>query len=93
MILSEKQQDVLEQVHRHGGKLVRWKRGGYWTYAAALPEHEDPSMEASDLEWCCTTNTIFALVRRGYIIMEDWRHCSLIMDNSSQAHTAVNKES
>ncbi|GIP30174.1 hypothetical protein J23TS9_53040 [Paenibacillus sp. J23TS9] len=73
MDLSEKQEEALEQAQKHGGRLVRWKQGGYWTYAEAIPFVED----ASDLEWCCTTNTIFALVRRGYMVMDDWKHCSL----------------
>ncbi|MWV47193.1 hypothetical protein GRF59_26725 [Paenibacillus sp. HJL G12] len=78
MVLSDKQQEALEMAQKHGGKLMRWKQGGYWTYLEAIQERVYPSQEALDLEWYCTTNTIFALVRRGYMMMDDWEHCSVI---------------
>ncbi|MCJ8014642.1 hypothetical protein MUG84_23430 [Paenibacillus sp. KQZ6P-2] len=78
MVLSEIQQEALDQARKHGGKLIRWEQGGYWTYAEAIPEQEHPSSGASALDWYCTTNTIFALVRRGYMIMDDWKNCSLM---------------
>ncbi|BFH60636.1 MULTISPECIES: hypothetical protein [Paenibacillus] len=78
MILSERQQEALNKAQKHGGKLIRWNQGGYWTYEEAAAKHSDPSLDASTLEWCCTTNTIFALVRRGFMMMDNWESCSLI---------------
>lgn len=91
MDLSEKQQDALDQAHKHGGKLIRWNQGGFWTYPEAIPEEEESLSDASELAWCCTTNTIFALVRRGYMIMDDWKHCSLAEDfHTEDARTGEN---
>jgi len=63
--------------------LVRWRQGGYWTYEEAVAKLRDLSPNLSDLEWYCTTNTIFALVRRGYMAMDDWEHCSVIHEETA----------
>ncbi|GAB6927877.1 hypothetical protein JCM10914A_18600 [Paenibacillus sp. JCM 10914] len=77
MNLSEIQQQALDQAEKHGGRLIRWKQAKFWTYEAAIVNSQQ-FRHASELEWCCTTNTIFALVRRGYMVMDDWGSCSLV---------------
>lgn len=76
MLLSIIQQEALEQARRHGGRLIRWS-GGCWTYEGAAILEDDDHSKAFP-EWHCTTNTIFALVRRGYLLMEDWRSSTLV---------------
>ncbi|MBB3131130.1 hypothetical protein FHS19_005850 [Paenibacillus rhizosphaerae] len=78
-MLSKIQQEALEQARKHGGKLVRWNDGGYWTYEGVLPKASG-STRWPDGEWRCTTNTIFALVRRGYMAMDDWHTCSVVQE-------------
>ncbi|OOC64005.1 hypothetical protein [Paenibacillus ihbetae] len=81
MTLSEIQQEALEQAKKHG-RLVRWKKGGYWTYEGVLTKGAgSDSSSVPNLEWYCRTNTIFALVRRGYITMDNWSSCSLVQKN------------
>lgn len=76
MLLSIIQQEALEQARKHGGRLIRWS-GGSWTFQGASIIEEVSGSKAFP-EWHCTTNTIFALVRRGYILMEDWQSCTLV---------------
>lgn len=82
LMLSEIQQEALNKAQQHGGKLVRWRQGGYWTYTEAVSKLRDRSPSVSDLEWYCTTNTIFALVRRGYMAMDDWENCSVVQEET-----------
>ncbi|WP_260869540.1 hypothetical protein [Paenibacillus sp. Y412MC10] len=81
-MLSKIQQEALKQACKHGGKLVRWNDGGFWTYEGVLPKARNGSTRLPDVEWCCTTNTIFALVRRGYMAMDDWHTCSVIQEET-----------
>ncbi|OZB94315.1 hypothetical protein [Paenibacillus sp. XY044] len=83
-MLSIIQQEALEQARNHGGKLVRWNHGGFWTYAGVLPKTRNGSPRLPDVEWCCTTNTIFALVRRGYMAMDDWHTCSVVQEETHE---------
>lgn len=76
-MLSKIQQEVLKQACMHGGKLVRWNLGGYWTYEGVKPKITNSLPGTPDVEWFCRTNTIFALVRRGYMVMDNWHTCSL----------------
>ncbi|NOJ73294.1 hypothetical protein [Paenibacillus alvei] len=76
MLLSIIQQEALEQARKHGGRLIRWS-GGCWTFQGAAIIEGDSGSKAIP-EWHCTTNTIFALMRRGYILMEDWKSCTLV---------------
>ncbi|GIO34835.1 hypothetical protein J2TS6_59760 [Paenibacillus albilobatus] len=84
LMLSEIQQEALNKAQTHGGKLVRWRQGGYWTYEGAVSNIKDRSPKVSDLEWYCTTNTIFALVRRGFMAMEDWENCLVIPEEAKE---------
>lgn len=84
MELNEIQQEALHQARKHGGRLIRWKQARYWTYEAAVVNGERYPQQVSDLEWCCTTNTIFALVRRGYMTMDNWESCSLIPQTTGE---------
>lgn len=74
MQLSKKQIEVIERSKTHGRRLVRQK-GGYWTFAGTPLIKKNGSVVP---EWYCSTNTIFALVRRGYIDMIDWKTCYII---------------
>lgn len=82
-MLSEIQQDELKQARAHGGKLVRWNDGGYWRYEGVLPKERN-SPRLPDVEWYCTTNTIFALVRRGYMAMDDWHTCLVVQEETHE---------
>ncbi|MDR0268098.1 MAG: hypothetical protein LBJ26_08340 [Paenibacillus sp.] len=83
MFLSERQQEALNQAQKHGGKLIRLNQGGYWTYEDETAKQGD-CFQTSTPEWCCTTNTIFALVRRGYMAMDHWESCYLIENGMVQ---------
>lgn len=76
--LSIKQQEALEQAEHNGGRLIRGK-GGLWTYEGASTSGETWYGLVTP-EWYCTTNTIFALVRRGCMIMDNFDSCSLVKD-------------
>lgn len=78
MVISNQQQEALDQAKKHGGKLIRW-RGGMWTFEGAACTGEN-WCGVPEPEWYCTTNTIFALVRRGYLVMDGWGSCSLGME-------------
>lgn len=78
MKLSIKQQEALEHAEHNGGRLFRGK-GGLWTVEGASSTGENWHGMATP-EWYCTTNTIFALVRRGCMIMDNFDSCSLIKD-------------
>ncbi|MBB3131554.1 hypothetical protein FHS19_006277 [Paenibacillus rhizosphaerae] len=73
MKLSDKQMEALSMAQKHGGQLQRWKHGGYWTYE----REPDDSRNLSKPGWYCTTNTVFALVRRGLVKMDHWESCTL----------------
>ncbi|WP_442602142.1 hypothetical protein [Paenibacillus sp. KN14-4R] len=83
MDLSHNQLDALEHAQEHGGKLLRWKKQGYWTYENAMEEEIDSDQKSSLPEWYCRTTTIFALVRRGYMKMDNWESCTLINDKTN----------
>lgn len=74
--LSLKQQEALRHAEHYGGRLMRCK-GGVWTFEGAA-SLEEVGHSLVTPEWYCTTNTIFALVRRGYMMMDNFDTCSLI---------------
>ncbi|MBU5442415.1 hypothetical protein [Paenibacillus sp. MSJ-34] len=73
MPLSEMQSEALEMAKKHGGRLIRWK-GGFWTFEGARPSGERHCGSPTP-EWYCTTNTVFALVRRGLMVMYSFECC------------------
>jgi hypothetical protein len=75
MSLSPIQQEAIDQASKHGKRLVRWK-GGFWTYEGAKP-CENIGGGPQVPEWYCRTNTIFALVRRGFMAINSQNCCYL----------------
>lgn len=75
MSLSKSQQEVLEQALQNDGRLIRWK-GGFWTFEGAKSVGKNRN-GLDTPEWYCATNTIFALVRRGYLVMNNGHSCFL----------------
>ncbi|WP_106766743.1 hypothetical protein [Paenibacillus faecalis] len=76
--LSSKQKEALKKAEHNGGRLIRGK-GGLWTYEGAATSGETWYGLVTP-EWYCTTNTIFALVRRGHMTLDDFDTCSLVKD-------------
>lgn len=50
LMLLELRQEALNQAQEHGGKLVRWRQGDYWTYGEAVSKLIERSRKVSDLD-------------------------------------------
>lgn len=75
------QQEAIDQAENHGRRLVRWK-GGFWTFEGAR-ESGDSWNGVPVPEWYCRTNTVFALVRRGLMVIDDFT-CVYLARSPSQ---------